>query len=273
MPSNRTCPNPSCPNRGVLVLDTNFLLFLIEGTIRYVRDYYPDLTTKASRLEHVLDELAHHLSIIRDCCSLDGNLHISNRVLYEEVLVVDPRAKDLAQLKSYRNGERARILRVVCNHFPQPSIVPDREIQALRSQFTNPNIRPEDRDASLMIVACHLATSGQPTIVLTNDPDFVDPIKLLMHQGSVGLGEETFPTNLIIYRDYSKFLLRLHDCCGLPTTRYKPLAIAYLLALYKRSPNLERQEVRRRDEESFEKGLKILADSIEFKSAGAQARG
>jgi hypothetical protein len=271
---NTTCPNPDCPNRGILTLDANTLFFLIEGTISYVQNQYPDLTTKASRLPRILEELDRYLGVIKGRCSLDGDLHISDRVLHEEVLVVDPRAKDLAMLKNYRNVEREQILGVVRDHFPQPTIVPDREIRALRGLFDNPDIRPDDRDASLIVVVCHLATNGLPTIVLTDDPDFVAPIKWLMRQESVILGEQlTFATNRIMYRDYFGFLWQLHDCCSLPTPRYKPLATAYYNALLKRLPDLTNPEVRNRDMERLRKAWSIHTDSIQFKAAGVQARG
>jgi len=274
MSPNRTCPNSGCPNRGMLAIDANCILFLVEGAIKHAQTVYPDLTN-AARLPHILEELDGYLGTFRRCCSLDQTLYISNRV-FDEVSLDDRREiarKGLIELKKYSNTERRDIFQVLRNHFPQPTIVPDREIRALRGLFHNQDICPFDRDASLMVVVCHLATNELPTIVLTDDPDFIAPIKWLMRQESVIIGEElTFTTNRIMYRDYLGFLWRLHDCCSLPTARYEPLANAYHTALVTRLPKLKRQEVLQRDMERLRKIWAIHTESIRLKGTGSQPR-
>lgn len=244
MPPNKTCTNSGCPNRGILTLDANSLFFLIEGTIRYVQGQYPGLTTNASRLPRILEELDSYLRTIEGCCSLDGALHVSDLVFYEEVLEVD--RKELIELKKYNSAQRGQILQVLREHFPQPRVVSQQEIQSLCALFPNPEICPHDKDASLIVVACDLATSGQPTIVLTSDPDFIAPIRWLMQQGVVTLGtEHTFPTNQIMDRHYFHFVRCLHDCCNLPTARYEALGNTYIAAQLQRLPNLKKNVMRR----------------------------
>ena len=272
MSPNTTCPNPDCPNRGILTLDANTLFFLIEGTIRYVQDQYSDLTTNASRVPRILEEFDGYLGIIKGCCSLDGTLYISDRV-FNEVSLDDRREidrKGLIELKKYNNAQRGQILQVLQDHFPQPTVVSEQEIQSLRALFPNPEIRPHDRDASLMVVACDLATGGQPTIVLTSDPDFIAPIRWLMQQGVVTLGTgHTFPTDRILSRTYFHFLLRLHDCCSLASDRYNPLVEAYFSAQVQRLRRLRRNNVVKRITDELQEMWKIHTKSVQYKVAGA----
>lgn len=263
-PSGR-CPKPDCPNRGILTLDANTLFFLIEGTIRYVQDQYPDLATKASRLPRILEELDSYLKTIEGCCSLDGALHISDLVFYEEVLDVD--SKKLIELKKYNSVQREQILRVLREHFPQPRIVSRQEIQSLCGLFPNPEICPHDRDASLIVVACDLAASGQPTIVLTSDPDFIAPIRWLMQQGVVTLGEGcVFSTDQIMDRRYFHFVRCLHDCCNLPTARYEALGNTYIAAQLQRLPDL-RKDVMSRNISELQKVQLLHTKAVQHKCA------
>ncbi len=274
-PSGR-CPKPDCPNRGMLTVDANFIFYLVEGAIRYAQTSYPDLTN-ADRLPHILEELDGYLGIIKRCCSLDGTLYISDLV-FDEVSLNNRREidrKGLVELKKYSNAERRQIFQALRNHFPQPRIVSEQKIQALRGLFPNPEICPHDRDASLMVVVCDLAACGQPTIVLTSDPDFVAPIRWLVRQGVATLGGgHTFPTSQIQNRHYFHFLLSLHDCCNLDTNKYNPLAEVYFNAQIQRSEQLRSGSVFRRIMNELQEIWKIHSASLQHKNTAANlARG
>jgi hypothetical protein len=115
------CPDPDCPNRGILVLDANAVLFLVEGAIRYAHTLHPDLTN-ANRLPYILEELGNCLGVIRGRCSLNGNLYISEQVLGEVTLESrqEIERKGLIELKKYNRRQRRRMQQVVYEHFPQP---------------------------------------------------------------------------------------------------------------------------------------------------------
>lgn len=247
MPPNGTCPNQDCPNRGILTLDANSIFYLVEGAIGYVQTLYPDLTN-SGRLPHILSQLDSLLGSIRGCCSLDGSLYISDQV-FNEVSLDDRQEinrKGLIELRKYNNAQRRQMLQVLQSHFPQPRVVPDQEIQALRGLFHNPEVRPHDRDASLIAVACHLAANGEPVVVLTSDPDFTIPLSWLIRQGSVILGEgDSLPTSRIIHRHYFNFVRRWHDCCNLPSEAYEILGNTYFSAQLQRLPNLRTGVMRR----------------------------
>ena len=252
----------------MLVLDTNFLFILIEGIIRYVQELNPELATKANRLPCIIQEIDKVITIIRGCCSLDGNIYISNRVLYDEVMVVDPRARGLIEFSKYNNNNRREILRVLQNHMPEPRIIPELEVKGLQHLFANPNICPKDRDASLMVLSLHLGSEGMPSLVLTEDPDFKKPFRQLIRKGAITLEGTEFPTSRTIDRSYFSFLDKLHRCCGLTSEQYTHITQAYLLALYNRSAEIKRQKVGVRNDQLVANALKIFTTSINLKSAG-----
>lgn len=227
-------------------MDANFLLYLIEGTIKYVQVQFPTLTTNSSRLPQVLQELDTNLKLLKNCCSVDGDLKTSSQVLIEEVLEVDPNQKELEQLRKYNRRNVAEIMQIVRSNFPNHNIVVEQEIHDLRRLFDNPNVRPADRDASLIVLACQLGLTGQKPIVLTSDHDFHIPIKYLMAQNTISILGNSYPTNQLVYRDYYLFIRRMHDCCNLSTERYSPLAYEYHSALVNRVLNLRKQDVIKR---------------------------
>lgn len=259
---NRLCTDPDCPNRGFLALDANFIFYLIEGTIRSVQQRCPELRTNANRLDRIIDELDINLRIIENCCCVDGVLHISDRMLHDEVLAVDPRSQNLVELSKYNEVERRSILRVLRNHFIEPTIVQENEVNDLRGIFHNPNDRPDDIDATLIVAACHLSIGNRRTLILTSDPDFSKPVRSLMHRGTVILGENELPTESLINMDYFSFIQRLHDCCCLPTDRYKPLAEIFHAALVIRLPKIRRSAVEKRDTQRLLKVWAIHTESI-----------
>lgn len=237
--------------------------FSYEGAIKYVQEQYPDLKTNARRLPRILEELDRFLKGIENSCSLDGALHISDLVFYEEVLEVDN--KELLELNKYSRVERGQILQVLREHLPQPRVVSPQEIQSLRALF-NPRIRPDDRDASLIVVACHLAANAEPVVVLTSDPDFTDPVKSLVRRRSVTLGRFTFPTNQIMHRHYFSFMRKFHDCCNLPSEIYEVLGNTYLGAQLQRLPNL-RKDVMKRVVGELQELQIIHAKAVQYKCA------
>lgn len=261
------CNKLECPNNGKLVLDANSVFYIAEGAIKSVEAQHPDLTN-ANRLPYILDELDYLLNTIRSCCSRDGNLHISDCVM-SEVSLDDKREidrKGLAELGKFSNSQRRNMFQILCHYFPIPVVVSEQEIQAVRRLFNNPRIRPNNRDASLLRVTLGLAINGEVAIVVTSDPDFIKPIRWLIKQGKVSLGEgHPVPTDKILNTNYFHFLLRLHDCCVLSSDKYKPLAEAYFNAQVQRLPGLRRNNVSKRVSEELQIMWKIHTTSVQYK--------
>lgn len=269
MSPNQGCPNPDCPNRGMLTLDANTVFFLVEGAIRRCQVSHPALTN-AGRLPCILEELDRYLETIKRCCSLDGTLHISDQV-FGEVSLNDRREivrMGLKELIKYNSSERRQILQVLRRHFPQPPVASEHEIRALRELCLNPDVRLHDRDASLMVVAFHLAGNGESVVVVTSDPDFVKPIRWLVRQGVVTLEEGyAIPTERILNRHYFNFLRRLHDCCNLGTDVYNTLAETYFNAQVERATRLRRDDVFQRVMGELQEIWKVHSVSLQYKDA------
>ena len=261
------CQRPDCPNRGLLVVDANFVFFLVEGAIEYAQSAYPELTN-TDRLPHIIATLDRLLGTFERCCSLDGELHISNMV-FDELALADRKEINrmgLTKLKKFSNAERVQMLQVLRQHFPQPQVVSEMEVHVMRGYFQNQSVRPKDRDAALMVVVCRLATAGNPTLALSDDPDFKEPVFWLMQQESLRIGDELrFSPNRIMHRDYPGFIRRLHDCCLLSPADYGALAAAYHASLVVRLPGLKKQVVAKRDSDKLVRLFAIHTESVRLK--------
>lgn len=264
--NNAGCPFEDCPNRGFLALDANFLFYIIEGTIKYVQDSYPDLTTHSDRVETILLELRNILGLISNCCSSGEQLHISDRILNEEVLSVIPEDKDLIQLSRYTHAQRSRILRAVREFLPNPIVVNDIEVEDLRNVFQDPDINPDEYDATLIISACRLSNSESRAIIITSDPDFSDPITILMQLEEVILGGNTYQTTNLSSRDFFRFLIQIHDCCTLSSDRYSPLIEAFFGAHLRRLPRLNHDNVHTRTIGELDSFFQINNESLRLKN-------
>jgi hypothetical protein len=181
---------------------------------------------------------------IESCCSLDGAVHISELVLYEEVLQTD--SKDLVEFNKHTGTEQRKLLGLVQQHFAQPIFISEQEARALYRLYKDPRVRLKNRDASLVVAACHLSVNGERVVVLSADPDFDVPVTWLMRQGTVVLEERVFNTASILSRKYLNFMRRLHDCCQVPSETYRALGDAYIDGQLVRLSNLKRKDTHRR---------------------------
>ncbi len=253
------------------MIDANAILFLVEGSIKHTQSLFPELS-HAQRLPHVLSELDSCLSTIRHFCGTDESIYVSDRV-FDEGSLGDRGAlarKGLDELKRYSNQERGQMHQILLSHFPEPMIIPEVEIVALRKLFDDPNVRPQDRDASLIVAACHLASNGERVIVVTSDPDFIRPLNILMAKGSVTFGDGcSFSTERIIYRPYFNFVLCLHDCCNMTSEVYTDIGITYLSAIIRRLAQLRRQDIKSSNERNLIDMLAIHTKSVQYKTVSA----
>ncbi len=269
MPPAEECPNPECPNKGLLAIDANAVLYLVEGAIKHTQSLFPQLS-RTQRLPRVLRELDSYLATIKNFCSTDGSIHISDQV-FNEVSLEDRSEiirKGLVELQNYSRQERRQIHQILLSHFSEQMIISEDEIQALRNLFNDPNVRPQNRDASLIATACHLASNGGRVIVVTGDPDFIHPLNLLMRKGSVTFGDGcSFPTNQIIYRHYFNFVRRLHDCCNMASEIYNDIGNSYINAQLQRLPALRRHDVMSRIVGDLKELIAVHTKALGYKCA------
>lgn len=269
----RQCHIPNCSNRGFLAVDTNFILFMIEGVIEYVLDNFEELHTRAEQVEQIVTELDTTFRIIETCCALDENLHTSSAILREEILVIDPETRQMVGLKRYTHQQRDEIFRVVRQHLTNEFFVDEEMLGEHMAVYENPRVRPHGRDATLLIAALQLAKENEPTIILTRDPDFVQALRVLLDLQSVRINNEDIQTDKILKRGFFEFTTRIHQSCSLPTNRYKALIAGFQGMVAARIPDLDKDKVKIKELAQLRILWKAGADSIEQKAARMEAEG
>jgi len=243
------CPRTHCINKGILVLDADSVVFLLNGIILFVRDTYEELREWDRRLSKIEETLAEVLSIFCRCAP-DGQLHIPETILHEELDLVKPsRSVEKWLPGSYLGALRKRHLRVVQNGLAasvHPSPVNDDEKESLRQIF-GPEARPGDRDATVLLLACELSHSGQRTLVVAHDHGYKRPISILQRTSMVQLasGRTLSPTHLE-WRPYENFVLRLHESCCLDSERFDRLSFAFCRPQWKRLEEIDNRGTRAR---------------------------
>lgn len=264
----RSCNDPGCPNRGMLAVDTNYIFYLVEGTIRMVRSQNPGVTQLDDQADLIARELDANLLIVEGCCALDGKLRTSDRMLFEEMLVVEPQELGLLELPRFSAAQQQRIFQAVRDHLRDARVFEEATVDRLRDLVPNLDVRPDDIDATLILLACELARDNAGSIILSNDPDLEDALMELEKIGNASIGDIALPIQAITSRNYFSFIIRLHDCCSLPSHRYEPLAEAYNALLVTRIPQIGRREVQRRETQRLQLFFTLNTESVRLKSQG-----
>lgn len=151
------CPKPErCLNRGRLVLDADSVVFLLNGTVLFVREAYPELRTWDMKIPMVRDALHDLFSDFRRCAE-DRLLHVSEVVLTQELDLVTPCASvgkwlDASELRNVRRRHR-RQLQSMLSRDLSPFPADDTMMESLRSEFSpSTRLAPHPWDAILSLL-------------------------------------------------------------------------------------------------------------------------
>lgn len=244
------CPKPEgCLNRGRLVLDADSVVFLLNGTVLFVREAYPQLRTWDMKIPVVRDALQDLLSDFRRCAE-DGLLHVSEIVLAEELDLVSPCSSvrkwlDASELRHVRRRHR-RELQSVLSQDLSPFPADDAMMQSLRSEFS-PAIRPADRDAAVLLAACQVGNDGYRTLLVAHDHGYSKPVRQLRRDSPVMLADGmTMSTTQLEHWPYENFILTAHNSCCLDSGRFECLARAFYSPQLRRIEKLENGGLARR---------------------------
>jgi len=248
------CRRPDCLNRGILVLDADSVVFLLNGIVLFVCETYPGLREWDKRLPSIRSVLAEVLCIFRKC-SLDGRLYMPERILREELDLVRPSRSVRKWLRGSYLGKLTKrhrmTLQRVLETFVTPLGVSNDEKESLRQTF-RPEVRPADRDSTVLLVACELGRSGRRTLVLAHDHGYERPIRQLRGNGRVELASgRVFPTTHLERRPYESFLLSMHESCCLDSDRFQALSTAFNESQVARLVDTDERRVK-----------KLIADSV-----------
>jgi len=241
------CPRPGCINRGILVLDADSMFFLLNGTVLFVCETYPELREWDKRLPVIVEVLAGLLCIFRRC-ALDGDLYISGRILYEELDLVAPSQSvekwlPGSHLNKLDKGHLRQLQQVIRGSL-NPYHADDEVKNAVRKALGR-EVWPTDRDASNLVAGCELAQSGERTLVVAHDHGYEEPIKKLRLKKNLILesGRELSTTHLQ-RRPYENFLLNMHASCCLDSDRFRALSSGFYEAQIKRLGETENRRIK-----------------------------
>lgn len=225
------CSRLDCLNKGLLLIDADSVLFLLNGTVMYVLSNYPDVKTWDRRLSIIKEELTKHLDRLTRC-TLDGKLYTSESILHEELDIVRASTSIKKWLRGSPFGRlhenHRRAIQQVLREYLIPIPVTDEVKKSFRLRF-NESIRPKDRDATLLVAACELADSGARTLVVAHNHDYEGPVAKLRHNGEILLvGGRVLSTTTLERWTYENFLLVLNDSCCIDQGRCKALGYGFI---------------------------------------------
>jgi hypothetical protein len=255
----------------VPVVDANSIFYLVEGAIWRAEVLYPG-ASRSDLLPHIIAELDDCLKTVRSCCSLDGEIHISERVFNEVSLHdrSDLERKGLERLRGFTGRQRGTMRELLSAHLGLPTVVSQADVDALRGGFRDRTVRPHDADGSLIVLACQLSAEGNPVVIVTSDPDLFAAVGQLVESDYVRLaGSVDLPTGQVRCRHYFNFVRRLHDCCNLASEVYEVVGNSYIISQMERMPSLRRQATTRRVRTELRQVLAVHTTALQHKCAVA----
>lgn len=197
----------------------------------YVVNNYPGVKIWDRRVSIIIQELREHLHTLARC-ALDGQLYTSERILNEELDIVRPCASVEKWLPGSPLGRlhkrHMQRIQQVLRQYLNPILVSDEVKNSFRLRFSK-SIRPRDRDATLLVVACELADSGRRTLILAHDHDYEEPVKKLRRNEAVVLVDERQLSTTTLERwPYENLLLTLHESCCMERERFRELGYGFI---------------------------------------------
>ncbi len=210
-------PCEECENRGYIILDTNFLLLLldylhIQNRRLGIRDY-------CSRLNEILLALSG--------CSINGKFYVSKRLFDNEIdYFNNNRAALFRESQKFNRGYRSDIRKVlgVITSFLSIIAVDNNDLNLIQNEASicfgyNP---PGENDLSLILLALNLSNSdsdGNPSLIISGDTK----MKIFQENHLMVLGsfenhkKDALKCDVFNIEDSFNPLARVYSCCKLDT--------------------------------------------------------
>jgi len=226
-PNLQVCQKKSnCDNNGFLIIDANFILYLIGSICNKIEEKYSsnDRHEKFVRFCQVLDII---LNKIRSC-SLDETLWTSDKV-YDDEMSPTNRISSLRReihalntMCSHQNRKYERIDRILTQYLQKVN-TSTQEISEIKDLYAH---KPDDEDASLIVSAIKKSMPDFKTILLTDDGKLISRLGIVTRNGNMKLGANQYPSGNIFPFNFLSFLELIHDCCNL-SSEYFAYSIHY----------------------------------------------
>lgn len=263
---NSTCSKTDCPNWGILVIDANVVIYMLSASIAIVGEKSVN-PTWVLRLPEALKVFEENLQKMKRC-SCNSRLYFSEPILSEELDTESLKlgAHPTGQSRSvYNTSELGAFHQVICNCFNTPITFLSNEVTELRSILSNQGVCLDDNDASLLLAACKVSQSGIPTLIISQDGHFEEPVKILAEMHSCPIQGMHYNTAQITWRTYLGYILTAHDCCLYPSEIYERLYNAWCFTIPKRIASAK-QQLAERLRRQFILTLPVMQKSVEYKN-------
>jgi len=188
------CNKTDCPNWGIIVVDANPIRYLLNATIELE---YRNLGRGgwSRKLPEVQVSLTSNLELVKHC-SADGQMVIPEIIWSEELTVDDLKesAHPFSRNTSVYTEAEVRVLRdAIKNSVNIYTDISCSDINQLRAFLrTNGGEHLADHDAALFTVALRLSQGDVPVLIVSQDPDVINPWCILIKQGSIELSGVTY---------------------------------------------------------------------------------
>lgn len=210
-------PCEECENRGYILLDTTFLIFLLDYL--HIQDRRLGIRDYCSRLNKILLALSG--------CSINGKLYVSKRLFNNEIDYSNSdRVALFRESKKFNRGYRSDIRRVlgVITSFLSIIAVDNNDLNLIQNEADicfsyNP---PSENDLSLILLALNLSNSdsdGNSSLIISGDTK----MKIFQEDHLMVLGsfenykKDVLKCDVFNIEDSFNPLARVYSCCKLDT--------------------------------------------------------
>jgi len=206
-----------CENRGYILLDTNFLIFLLDYL--HIQNRRVGISDYCSRLNEILLALSG--------CSINQKLYVSKRLFDIEIdYSNNNRAALFGESRKFNRGYRTDIIKVLGIIIPFLSIiaVDNNDLNLIQNEANAffRNNPPGENDLSLILLALNLSNSdsdGNSSLIISGDTK----MKIFQENHLMVLGTfqnhqgDTLDCDVFNIEDSFNPLARVYSCCKLDT--------------------------------------------------------
>lgn len=234
MPFDKCPKNNNCRINCFLITDTNSIFYLVQALINDIEINHTQLGRNSKfilfsqKISGILEKFSH--------CSLNNIINISEAVFDYEISPIKKinnrnstlrrKMSDFNTMCSHLNRNFGKIEDIFRNYI-NIEIVNNEELNEFR-EFFPIQIRPIDRDASLLLFGLKKANNECETLILTDDNHIEKAYKYLISHPHISLSSGQLNPERLYTLNYFNFLTTLTDCCQICAEEYVVLYNQYI---------------------------------------------
>lgn len=210
----------NCPNNGFIIIDANFIIYLIEAICGIVEEKLEG-ARRDDKFNFFLDKLNSILESIKPC-ALDGSFWTSDCVYDHEMSPLNRlstlrrEAQRFETMCKQRNSNYQEVDRILKTHITEMN-TNGNDLATIKSFYSD---NPDDEDTSLIAVSSMKSIQQFNTILLTDDGELFGRIEKIVKQRILNLSGTDYPTEGIFPTNFLNFLEKVHDCCNLNSDEF-----------------------------------------------------